>query len=57
MVGSREFDPVKVGFISEGYGGFEFSTARVGDRNTGHEYGRPLSDKERWELIEYLKTL
>lgn len=57
MVGKREFDPVKVGFISEDYDGFRFLTGRAGDRNTGHEYGRPLSDEERWDLIEYLKTL
>ena len=57
MVGSREFDTKKVGFKTSGYEGFEFRASRDGNLNTGHEYGRPLSDKERWELIEYLKTL
>ena len=69
VVGSREFDPVKVGFRSEGYDGFKFTTFRVGDMNTGHEYGAgrtpqldgevlpALSEEQRWDLIEYIKTL
>lgn len=68
-VGSREFDPVKVGFRSEGYEGKKFTTFRVGDMNTGHEYGAgrtpqkdgtqlpPLAEHQRLELIEYIKTL
>jgi hypothetical protein len=63
QVGSREFDPVKVGFRSEGYEGFKFQTLRVGDLNSGHDYGtgrdgkEPLTEEERWDLIEYIKTL
>ncbi|NQV99661.1 MAG: ribonuclease E [Rhodospirillales bacterium] len=70
VVGSREFDPEKVGFRHAGYDGSRFTTFRVGDMNTGHEYGSggtaeadgktilpPLSGEQRWELIEYLKTL
>lgn len=68
-VGSREFDPLKVGLKSEGYDGFLFRTNRVGDLNSGHEYGtgrgllpngqvlQALSETERWELVEYMKTL
>lgn len=68
-VGSREFNPVKVGFRTEGYEGFTQTTHRLGDRNTGHEYGartirlpngderRALTEEERWALVEYLKTL
>ena len=42
--GSREFDPVKVGFKSSGYGGFIFKTGGIandikGNSNAGHEYG------------------
>lgn len=47
MIGAREFDPVKVGFVSEGYKGFEFNTTTVGNDgktlnlrgnlNTGHD--------------------
>ncbi|UZJ43702.1 cytochrome c [Marinimicrobium sp. C6131] len=58
QVGSREFDPVKVGFRTEGYEGFTQTTHRLGDRNTGHEYGTStLTEAERWALVEYLKTL
>lgn len=68
-VGSREFDPEKIGFRAEGYDGFTFSATKRGDFNTGHEYGTvhapaikgiklaPLTDKERKELVEYIKTL
>lgn len=55
-VGSREFDPVKVGFKSSGYGGFVFKTQGVwddtrgaylkGNDNGGHEYGaRRIADE------------
>lgn len=69
VVGSREFDPVKVGFRSQGYDGFGFKAIQVGDQNTGHEYGTRalkgangkelpvLTEQERWDLIEYIKTL
>jgi hypothetical protein len=69
MVGSREFDPIKVGFKGEGYNGFIFETNQRGDRNSGHEYGTihdsrvkagkalALTQVQRWELVEYLKTL
>ena len=69
MVGSREFDPVNVGFVDEGYLGFEFDTSLKGNSNSGHEYaaGRtPLPDgtllpaldaNQRGDLLEYLKSL
>jgi len=58
MVGSRELDPVTVGFKSEGYDGFKFNTDIRGNRNTGHEYGAcKMTDPDRWALIEYLKSL
>jgi hypothetical protein len=104
VVGSREFDPVKVGFKSSGYDGFIFTTEPViddlgnmieGNSNAGHEYGvrrivdesdgpvdqklkekcldkkikdeqvnekndkclLPMNEQERWDLVEYLKTL
>lgn len=41
-VGSREFDPIKVGLVSkdssEYPGLFQFDTSLPGNRNTGHEY-------------------
>jgi hypothetical protein len=56
-VGAREFDPAKVGFKSDGYDGFEFNTSQPGNLNTGHDKYGPLSDQDRWDLIEYLKSL
>lgn len=57
-VGRREFDPVKVGFVTEpAEGTFLFDTTLKGNTNTGHEFGARLSDAERWQVIEYLKTL
>lgn len=70
MVGSREFDPVKVGFKTDGYNGFLFSTeVGLGNLNSGHEYasGRTaqpdgtilpaLTKNERLDLLEFIKTL
>ena len=58
MVGSREFDPVKVGLRSEGYDGFLFDTNMQGNSNDGHNYGtKGLTKEERLDLVEYLKTL
>jgi hypothetical protein len=62
FVGSREFDAVNVGFRSDQTpDGFLFDTSLPGNRNSGHEgpvYGTDkLSDDERWQLVEYLKTL
>jgi hypothetical protein len=68
MVGSREFDPVKVGFRTDGYNGFKYivsttvsdgkTIAIPGNSNAGHEYfTRTLTDEQRWDLVEYLKSL
>lgn len=68
-VGSREFDPIKIGLRTEGYDGFTFKADKRGDFNSGHEYGtvhapavngiklEPLTDEERWALVEYIKIL
>lgn len=68
-VGSREFDPVRIGLRTEGYTGFTFKADKRGDLNHGHEYGtihappvngvkqEPLTDEERWDLVEYIKIL
>jgi cytochrome c5 len=68
-VGSREFDPKRVGLRSSGYDGFLFDTRLPGNSNAGHEYGTPddailqrmgrgpLTREERLDLLEYLKTL
>jgi len=69
VLGSREFDPVKIGVKHQGYEGSKFKTFRLGDKNIGHEYaaGRTpqhdgtvmpaLNEEQRWDLIEFLKTL
>lgn len=69
MVGSREFDPIKVGFKTEGYDGFRYLTTLSGNTNVGHEYAgghtpQPngevlpaLNKEQRLDLLEFLKTL
>jgi mono/diheme cytochrome c family protein len=59
-VGSRELDVEKVGFRhGEGeYAGFLFDTSLPSNSNAGHEYGtREMSDDDRRDLVEYLKSL
>jgi hypothetical protein len=67
-LGSRAFDPVKVGYRTTPItGGFTLDTGRRGNANTGHAFdygpkgkgviGRRLSPEERLALVEYLKTL
>src|SRR5580698_6888079 len=71
-VGNREFDPKNVGFSTAPFdGGFEFRTDQPtspnpGNSNLGHEFsnaagkgviGPELSDDQRWEVIEYLKSM
>jgi len=68
-VGNREFDPVNVGFNTEGCDKTDpkdkrrFIVEPLGNHNTGHEYGTgkdgkdKLTEQERWDLIEYIKTL
>lgn len=61
-VGSRKFDPVNVGFVTnEGKNEFRVKhqgKIMPGNSNRGHAYGTAeLSDTEKRDLIEYLKTL
>jgi hypothetical protein len=69
FVGRRDFDPVKVGYVTtpiEGSsGGFWLDTNKPGNRNTGHEFrngyragviGPELTPAERMDLVEYLKV-
>jgi hypothetical protein len=55
------YDPKNVGFISDGPAamqvGFRVDTGIVGNGNQGHAYGVALKDSDKWDLIEYLKTL
>jgi hypothetical protein len=57
-VGSKELDPVKLGFSTEWKdGAVLLDTTQVGNGNGGHVYGTHLSEPDRMALIEYLKTL
>jgi mono/diheme cytochrome c family protein len=56
-VGRWEYDPRRVGYVSEGDVPFVVDTTLVGNSNRGHEYGTALDDADRWALVEYLKSL
>lgn len=58
-VGSSQYDPEKVGYVSEisDSSPFVFDTTQSGNSNSGHEYGTTLSDSEKMSLIEFLKSL
>ncbi|MFY9622133.1 MAG: di-heme-cytochrome C peroxidase [Pyrinomonadaceae bacterium] len=68
-VGSREFDPVYLGFTNEPVeGAFKFDTSVKGNSNAGHEFreaapntngviGPLLTAEQRLDIIEYLKVL
>jgi hypothetical protein len=62
-IGVLTFDPVKVGYVTEAPGFPRFNvknpdgTPIIGNSNAGHEFGASLSDEERRQLVEYLKTL
>ena len=63
-IGDREFDPEKVGFVTNR--GVEFDPTKRGNSNAGHDYGKhttgpkegqEFTDVERRQLLEYLKSL
>jgi hypothetical protein len=61
MVGSRIFDPKNVGYAVDESpfktGTFLADPANAnGNGNGGHEFGAALTDDERWQIIEYMKT-
>lgn len=57
-VGSYAFDAEAVGYVSEReHESFLFDTRLPGNSNAGHDYGTDLSDDQRWDLIEFMKTL
>ena len=58
FVGSNEFDPKKVGFSTEQVpGSSRFDTSKPGNSNMGHDMYGTFSDDERWQLVEYMKSL
>lgn len=56
-VGRWEYDPVNVGYVSDGEQPWVLDTTLTGNANIGHTYGTTLSDDDRGALVEYLKTL
>jgi hypothetical protein len=58
-IGHREYDPIRLGYITKGAGppSVAFDTSLRGNSNAGHEYGLDLTEIERMELLEYLKSL
>lgn len=58
LTGSREYDPKKVGYVSDGSQGgtFHFDTTGDGNHNTGHTWGTELAEEQRLDLLEYLKS-
>ncbi len=69
VVGSREYDPAKLGLAATAPGEvraqasasapapFTFDTMKEGNSNAGHEFGTDLADTDKRDLLEYLKTL
>jgi mono/diheme cytochrome c family protein len=55
-VGSRTFDPERVG-LDPTAPGSTFDTSLPGNSNAGHLYGTTLTDADRRDLLEYLKSL
>jgi hypothetical protein len=55
------YDPVKVGFLSDGpeaeKAGTSYDTSLPGNSNAGHRYGTALDGASKRALLEYLKTL
>lgn len=65
-LGTRDYDPRHVGydwrpaapgnrFLFEAFAG---GSPMDGNANVGHDYGsRAMSEQQRWDLVEYMKTL
>jgi hypothetical protein len=53
--GSKAFDEKDMGFTDEG--SYVFDTSGSGNSNAGHDYATDLSEADKRDLIEYLKTL
>ena len=57
-VGHRQFDPEKVGYTTDPeHSKWTFDCSIIGNSNAGHEFGTNLSEEEKYDLIEHLKTL
>ena len=64
-LGHREYDPVKLGYVSdftkvpaaEHSHFFVYDTRIPGNSNRGHRYGTDLASPDREALLEYLKVM
>ena len=64
-LGHREYDPVKLGYVSENTKVppaeqahmFVYDTRIEGNSNRGHRYGTQLDSNDRESLLEYLKVM
>jgi len=57
-VGGREIDPVNVGNeYNEGPNRSLLDTTQPGNSNAGHDFGTKLSESDKRDLLEYLKSL
>ncbi|MCV2883994.1 di-heme-cytochrome C peroxidase [Aestuariibacter sp. AA17] len=66
-VGNREYNPQRLGYITKKTAGaFKTDTTIAGNHNTGHLFtdvdmkgriGRLLTERERYDLMEYLKVM
>jgi hypothetical protein len=54
--GNEVYDPVKMGFVTDPPTSYELDTTVAGNSNEGHLYGTELTDEQKWDLIEFLKT-
>ena len=59
--GYNVYDPKEVGFITSGpeaeREGFKYEICLPGNSNVGHTFGVDLKDNDKWDLIEFMKTL
>ncbi len=53
--GSHVYDPAQMGYTDDGT--YVLDTSAPGSSSAGHSFGSDLSETEKSELIEYLKTL
>ena len=57
-VGSWVMDPMHVGFVTDkGAATSLYDTSQPNNSNQGHTYGTDLAESEKWDLIEYIKSL
>jgi hypothetical protein len=58
FIGSRKYDVVRLGYVNEqdDQRVFEFDTTKAGNSNSGHEYGTTLTEDEKMQLLEFMKS-